>query len=830
MCLDGVLGAKLHASASLAIACLPWQKGGMTVLKPSIVFRPVRRSRVAWLLLLALLLTTVAAPPQPAAAAPHLDRQHERALVDAAKVQAPVRSDGRWQTDADGVRLAAAGPGRQAHWLSEATTVADGFVRFRLLGSRPKHLGLWVRAMAVKGDVARVDGYHLALRGDAMVWMRCDRGVLRGLGAEVKIQGLSRRSSLEVAVWMVGPHLVAEAFDGESLASLGAVSVSDAAHSAGGVGWMQFTRSGTPVALQWLGVRDASVAAPAAGERRGDARSSAPPTVAPSGPWRYFAMGRDAVARLPAALRARVRSLEPWAESAGEVWVRADRLVAEQLFRLALVRDALPVDTPYMALAPSMVRRGAASVVDDGHYGDSAAVIATLRELHVAAPGSELLRLGRSRQGRELWALHLPGRDGDALPVLLDGGHHGDELVSVTQTLDAARQLVAARSEDPELAALAAGLDVWIVPLVNPDGVDTFLLRSGYAGRKNGRDVDGDGHIEVDEGVDLNRNYPFRWGALGETGSSASPWSPYFRGDRPGSEPETQAMMRLVEAIRPAAAISYHTLGTVVLWPYTTDGVPDSGAALTRAVAEQVARAAPRQPNRRRFRVLQKIYPVDGVDQDWMRAAHATVALLIEGPGQNPTSTPQLQAEIAAVRPTWRALLQRVASGPRLVGKVLGADGLPVVAEVLVEGDEPLAGERWTSRCSDGRVFRLLPDVATHKVRLRVHGTEVGQVEITPDKSGLASFELRASSRGDSPSDCPDPALCSVEAGCRARASACVDLRAAPSTCRIDNRCVAAVAPTAPGCGCRPDNDAFALTEPNGRRCGGAGAGPSAGG
>lgn len=820
---------KRGLARSLAIADPAWQKGAMSRVHAS-ARRPVcLRRRLSSAAGLAFAWSLVVLALRPAGAAPHLDRRQERAIVDGVKVASPVRSDGTWQASAEGVRLTATGPGRQAHWLAEAAGVGDGFVRFRLRGARPKHLGLWVRAQAHKGEVARVNGYHLAVRGDALVWMRSDRGVLRSLGAETKIKGLSRRSALEVAVWMIGPHLAAEAFDGDSLEALGSVSVSDGAFASGGVGWMQFTRTGTPVALQWLGARDAAAAPGAAtqqGEsiRQGDARGGGGP-AAPAGPWRYFAMGRDAVARLPAHLRARVRSLEPWAASAGEVWVRADRMVAEQLFRLALVRDALPVDTPYMAVAPSMVRRGEAATVDQAHYGDAAAVAATLRALHRSAPGSELLRIGRSRLGHDLWALHLPGSSPDALPVLLNGGHHGDELVSVTQTLDAARQLIAAKDDDPELAAWAAQLDLWIVALVNPDGVDTFLTRSGYAGRKNGRDIDQDGQVEVDEGVDLNRNYPFRWGALGEGGSSASPWSPYFRGDRPGSEPETQAMMRLVEAIRPVASISYHTLGTVVLWPYTTDGVADSGAALTRSVAETVARAAPRQPNRKRFRVLQKIYPVDGVDQDWMRAAHGTVALLIEGPGQNPTSAAQLQAEIHAVRPTWRALLQRVATGPRLVGRILGPDGLPVVAEVVVEGDEPLVGERWTSRCSDGRVFRLLPDGQARTVQLRAGGQELGVIEVRPDGDGLASFEHRATATGLAHSDCPDAALCSVEAGCLAKASACVDLRRTPTTCRIGDRCDAAAGPGVAGCACRPELDAFAWTEPGGRRCG-----PAAGG
>jgi protein MpaA len=77
-----------------------------------------------------------------------------------------------------------------------------------------------------------------------------------------------------------------------------------------------------------------------------------------------------------------------------------------------------------------------------------------------------------------------------------------------------------------------------------PDGVVLYLVRTG---NPDGRAA---GTRQNARGVDLNRNFPWRWrsGARGT----------YFPGPKAGSEPETQALMRLVRRVRPQLAIYYH--------------------------------------------------------------------------------------------------------------------------------------------------------------------------------------------------------------------------------------------------------------------------------
>jgi len=78
-----------------------------------------------------------------------------------------------------------------------------------------------------------------------------------------------------------------------------------------------------------------------------------------------------------------------------------------------------------------------------------------------------------------------------------------------------------------------AGVDLWLIRAINPDG-----LRAGT--RQNAR------------GVDLNHNFPANWIPY------ERPWDPYYSGPRAASEPETRAAMRFILQIKPEVTIWYH--------------------------------------------------------------------------------------------------------------------------------------------------------------------------------------------------------------------------------------------------------------------------------
>jgi protein MpaA len=146
-------------------------------------------------------------------------------------------------------------------------------------------------------------------------------------------------------------------------------------------------------------------------------------------------------------------------------------------------------------------------------------------------PGPMLL--GRSEEGRRITALRVGNPTGPR--VLVFGCIHGNETAGIAVT----RALEHVRTSD----------DVWIVPIINPDGV-------ARGTRQDGR------------GVDLNANWSSQWQGGGQ------PWDVYYGGPRPFSERETRIARDLILQIRPRVTIWYHQHMDLV-WsfgPSTTAG------------------------------------------------------------------------------------------------------------------------------------------------------------------------------------------------------------------------------------------------------------------
>jgi protein MpaA len=105
--------------------------------------------------------------------------------------------------------------------------------------------------------------------------------------------------------------------------------------------------------------------------------------------------------------------------------------------------------------------------------------------------------------------------------VLVIGVIHGDETAGTAIVDRLATQPV------------PPGIDLWLVPSMNPDGQASHTRTNAHQ-------------------VDLNRNFPYHWGRLGKPGD----WQ--YAGTGPASEPETQAMVAFIERIHPDLTLWYH--------------------------------------------------------------------------------------------------------------------------------------------------------------------------------------------------------------------------------------------------------------------------------
>jgi protein MpaA len=135
----------------------------------------------------------------------------------------------------------------------------------------------------------------------------------------------------------------------------------------------------------------------------------------------------------------------------------------------------------------------------------------------VAAPptAERPVLLGRSWQGRPIRAFEVGNPSGTR--VLVVGCIHGNETAGIA-VADALEH------QAPR------DLDLWIVPDLNPDGVAANTRQNAH-------------------GVDLNRNFPFRWRPMSGV---------YASGPRPLSERETRIIHRLILRLRPRVTIWFH--------------------------------------------------------------------------------------------------------------------------------------------------------------------------------------------------------------------------------------------------------------------------------
>jgi murein peptide amidase A len=156
------------------------------------------------------------------------------------------------------------------------------------------------------------------------------------------------------------------------------------------------------------------------------------------------------------------------------------------------------------------------SLINPSPISAGTAVRTSEDELEPLAQTARSEVIGHSARGRAIRATAVG--DGPT-SILVVGCIHGNER--------AGRPVIARlRSATPP-----AGVTLWLIDLANPDGCLADTRQNAH-------------------GVDLNRNFPYRWEAL--------PRGTYYSGRRALSEPESQALYRFISRERPAVSIWYH--------------------------------------------------------------------------------------------------------------------------------------------------------------------------------------------------------------------------------------------------------------------------------
>ncbi|MFP4082104.1 MAG: M14 family metallopeptidase [Candidatus Aminicenantes bacterium] len=243
---------------------------------------------------------------------------------------------------------------------------------------------------------------------------------------------------------------------------------------------------------------------------------------------------------------------------------------------------------------------------------------------------AKLHDIGDSLEGRNIYAVKISDNaasDEQEAEVLFMGCHHAREWISVEVPLLLAKYLVENYDHDPLIKALVDQSQIWVVPVLNPDGLEYSIHFYRYW-RKNRRD-NGDGSY----GVDLNRNYGYKWG-YDNQGSSSNPYSNVYRGKSPFSEPETRAVEGLFLQRDFQALITYHNYSQIILYPwgYTRDPSPQDDLLLD--LASEMSRLI--QSVNGKFygygRAGESLYLTNGDTTDWALGVYGIPAYTIELP------------------------------------------------------------------------------------------------------------------------------------------------------------------------------------------------------
>ena len=218
---------------------------------------------------------------------------------------------------------------------------------------------------------------------------------------------------------------------------------------------------------------------------------------------------------------------------------------------------------------------------------------------------AHVVRYGTSYEGQALRTICVTADaqdscqlepDVDKARFLLVTHIHARELTTSEVSWRFITHLLDGYKKDAQVTALLDSTEVWLIPHLNPDGVE--VVQDGIEDEGLGEDSPAwqrknlnPGDVECGgtwafshRGVDLNRNYPSHWGGAGTDPNQCGQTWP---GEEENSEPETADQIELVQQLfrdqrgpgdddaapknATGALLSLHTAANLVLFPWGYD-------------------------------------------------------------------------------------------------------------------------------------------------------------------------------------------------------------------------------------------------------------------
>ena len=348
----------------------------------------------------------------------------------------------------------------------------------------------------------------------------------------------------------------------------------------------------------------------------------------------------------------------------------------------------------------------------------------------------------------EIWALKVSDNvaiEEDEPCVYYLAEHHAREPISLEVSMAVLNNIINNYGTDPEITDNVNNTQIWFVPLVNPNGHKVVTNEINTMWRKNIRDNNENGTLNVtgyspQDGVDPNRNYGWEWG-----GASTNWTSETYQGTSAFSEPETQAVKNLINSHHFVAGISYHSYGELILYPfgYADEVIAPDQAALEE-LATNMALTIPSQGGGYYTpEASWELYPCTGTTDDHSYGTQGIFSYTIELATQFIPPAGEVAGICADNVEAAMILLDRV-NGSTLTGHITDAGTLePIVAQIFVEGidDSGVYREPYNSDNEFGRYYRLLTN-GTYDVTFSAYGYDSQTFEDVIIDDNITSLDV----------------------------------------------------------------------------------------
>ncbi|HCO93016.1 MAG TPA: hypothetical protein DIU00_03545 [Phycisphaerales bacterium] len=282
-----------------------------------------------------------------------------------------------------------------------------------------------------------------------------------------------------------------------------------------------------------------------------------------------------------------------------------------------------------------------------------------------------LYTLGQSVQGRELWAILIsdnPDDEEDEPEFKYVSTMHGDESPVTEMCLYFIDLLLTEYGQDERITNLINSTAIWIVPLMNPDGLE--LSRRSNA-----------------SGIDLNRNFPL----LTDSSGNIFTGEPL---DAETRQPEVRHIMNWTVENSFVLSAGLHTGSLLVCYPYgyneqmSAVDTPTPDDLLYEEISRRYSMHNLPMWNNRPDGIINSArwYPVIGEMADWNYRYVSCNEVTIEISNNKRPSASQIPALWSDNSESMLSFLEAVHIGVR--GIITDrASGEPLWAEVLVEGN-----------------------------------------------------------------------------------------------------------------------------------------------